>query len=271
MKGGVSMRLENKIAIITGGARGLGKAIALRFTREGARLTICDLLDCSPVAREIEDLGGEVLALQTDITSEEAVTAMARQTADKFGRIDIIINNAAAVGGIEIPDFMKPAEQLTASDWNRILEVNVKGTFLCSKAVIPYMKEQRKGIIINISSTTALGGKDRRIYQGTDMGGATLDYHAAKGAVQAMTRDMAVYLAQDGIRVNSICPGGFWRNQPEKFVKAYCQLVPMGRMGLDGKEMKGAAVFLASEASSYVTGQTLVIDGGCTSTLGWER
>ena len=97
------------------------------------------------------------------------------------------------------------------------------------------------------------------------MGGATLDYHAAKGGVLAMTRDMAVYLAPDGIRVNCISPGGFWRNQPDAFVKAYEKVIPMGRMGQDGKEMKGAAVFLASEASSYMTGSNVVIDGGLTA------
>ena len=112
---------------------------------------------------------------------------------------------------------------------------------------------------------TALAGKDRRVYRGTTMGGATVDYHAAKGGVVAMTRDMAVYLAPYGIRVNSICPGGFWRGHTETFTQQYSDLVPMGRMGIDGKEMKGAVVFFASEASSYVTGANLAIDGGLTA------
>ena len=127
------------------------------------------------------------------------------------------------------------------------------------------LKPARSGNIINIASIAGLIGKDRRHYIGTDMGGATLDYEAAKGAVISMTRDMAVYLAPDNIRVNAISPGGFWRHQPEKFVEAYNQSVPMGRMGQDGKEMKGAVVFLASEASSYVTGHNLVVDGGMTA------
>ena len=126
------------------------------------------------------------------------------------------------------------------------------------------MKPAGSGVIINLGSTAGIVGKDRRVYQGTDMGGATIDYHAAKGAVINMTRDMAVHLAPDNIRVNCISPGGFFRNQPERFVKAFSATIPMGRMGQDGKELKGAAVFLASEASSYVTGHNLVVDGGLT-------
>jgi NAD(P)-dependent dehydrogenase (short-subunit alcohol dehydrogenase family) len=127
------------------------------------------------------------------------------------------------------------------------------------------MKPAGSGVIINIASAAGLIGKDRRIYKGTTMGGATVDYHAAKGGVIAMTRDMAVYLAQFGIRVNCISPGGFWRGHTETFTRQYSDLVPMRRMGVDGKEMKGVVVFMASEASSYVTGANLAVDGGLTA------
>ena len=131
------MRLENKVAIITGSARGMGKAFALRFAREGARVTVCDVHDCKPVVAEIEAIGGQALALKTDVTSETDTVEMAKKTIDRFGRIDILVNNAAALGGLEIPDFMKPWEELTSKDWDKILDVNVKGVFLCCKAVIP--------------------------------------------------------------------------------------------------------------------------------------
>jgi NAD(P)-dependent dehydrogenase (short-subunit alcohol dehydrogenase family) len=127
------------------------------------------------------------------------------------------------------------------------------------------MKPAGRGVIVNIASAAGLIGKDRRIYRDTPMGGATVDYHAAKGGVIAMTRDMAVYLAQFGIRVNSISPGGFWRGHSETFTRQYSDLVPMRRMGEDGKELKGAVVYLASEASSYVTGIDLAVDGGLTA------
>src|SRR5512141_717834 len=144
------MLLGNKVAIITGSARGLGKAIALRFAKEGAKVVVCDIHDCRPIAEEIKSLGGDALPLKVDITREGDTAEMAQKTIDHFGRIDILVNNAAAVGGLEIPDFMKPFEKLSASDWDRILEVNIKGTFLASKAVIPYLKKQAKGNIINL-------------------------------------------------------------------------------------------------------------------------
>jgi gluconate 5-dehydrogenase len=124
------------------------------------------------------------------------------------------------------------------------------------------MKPARSGVIINIGSVAGMGGKDHRVYQGTNMGGITIDYAGAKGAIINMTREMACWLAQYNIRVNCISPGGFFRNQPDPFPAQYSYLVPMGRMGQDGKEMKGPVVFLASEASSYVTGINLPVDGG---------
>ena len=139
------------------------------------------------------------------------------------------------------------------------------GVFLSSKHVAAKaMMPAKSGAIVNIGSTAGIMSKDPRVYQGTDMGGATIDYHAAKGGVVNMTRDMAAYLAPHNIRVNCINPGGFWRRQPEAFVEALSALIPMGRMGEDRRELKGAALFLASEASSYVTGHNLVVDGGLT-------
>ena len=214
-------------------------------------------------ARKIADATGRsVLPLQLEVADEQQVEAVVDSILASFGKIDILVNNAG-----NVTSTLKPRRSRSASlsDWQNTIDVNLTGVFLCSKHVVAKtMKPQKSGAIINIGSTTGLTGKDRRVYEGTPMGGATLDYHAAKGGVIGMTRDMAVYLAPDNIRVNCISPGGFWRNQPEAFVKAYSETIPMGRMGQDGKEMKGAAVFLASEASSYCTGHNLVIDGGLT-------
>ena len=121
------MRLKNKVAIVTGSARGMGRVFALRLAKEGAKVTVCDVLDCAPVAKEIEALGGQALALKTDVSSEKDTAAMAQKTVDRFGRIDILVNNAAIIGTIETKDFVKPLEELTSADWDRILAVNIKG------------------------------------------------------------------------------------------------------------------------------------------------
>ena len=185
------MLLNNKVAIITGSARGLGKAFALRFIKEGAKVTICDIHDCDPVGAEIKALGGEVLVLKVDITSEKDTAEMAKRTVDHFGRVDVLVNNAAALA-----EHIKPFEQLSASDWNRILEVNIKGTFLASKAVIPYMKKQGKGNIINITSTTAFTGAPDFLH-----------YSTSKAGVINMTKTMARALGDFNINVNAIAPG----------------------------------------------------------------
>jgi NAD(P)-dependent dehydrogenase (short-subunit alcohol dehydrogenase family) len=149
----------------------MGRVFAMRFAQEGARVTVCDVHDCQPVGKEIEAAGGEGLVLKTDITSEKDTLEMASKTVERFGRIDILVNNAAVIGGLEIPDFMKPPEQLTSGDWDRILEVNIKGTFLCCKSVIPYMKGQGGGTIVNIASTTAFTGSPAFIHYSTSKGG----------------------------------------------------------------------------------------------------
>ena len=131
------MRLKNKVAIITGSARGLGMAFALRFAKEGAKLMICDVLDCKPVAKEIKAIGGEVLALKTDVTSEKDTTEMAKKTVDRFGRIDILVNNAAIIGNIGMTNFMKPAEQITVEEWDRILSVMLRACFFAPKPLFP--------------------------------------------------------------------------------------------------------------------------------------
>jgi len=258
--------LSSKVALVTGGARNLGLDMATAMAEAGADIAITSrkIEDARASAQRIaQDTGRRAVGLECDVADERQVEQLVDAVLKEFGKLDILINNA---GNVMSTPANAPLEKRPTELWHNTINVNVHGVFYCSKHVVDKaMKPARQGIIINIGSTAGIVGKDRRVYQGTDMGGATIDYHAAKGAVINMTRDMAVYLAPDNIRVNCISPGGFFRNQPPAFVKAYSETIPMGRMGEDGKEMKGAAVFLASEASSYVTGHNLVVDGGLTA------
>lgn len=249
------MRLENKVGIITGSARGLGRAIALRFAQEGAKLSICDILECEPVAKEIEAIGGEVLTLKTDITSEKDVAEMARKTVERYGRIDILVNNAGAIGGIEIPDFIKPVEEMVAADWDRYLEVNIKGTFNCCKAVMPYMKKQSSGSIVNIASTAGFNGSTHFLH-----------YSTSKGGVMTMTRGLAAALGEFNITVNAVAPGvvnteamqalhsGGSGNQTTSR-----QLI---KKDIQPEDIAAAVLFLASDEARMITGQTLAVNAG---------
>ncbi len=249
------MRLENKVAIITGSARGMGRVFALRFAKEGARLTICDVLDCAPLAEEIKAIGGEVLALKIDVASEKDTAEMAKKTVERFGRIDILVNNAAVIGGIEVKDFVKPVEQLVAADWDRMLAVNVKGLFLCCKAVIPYMKKQGGGKIINIASTTAFTGVPDFLH-----------YSTSKGGVVTMTRGLARALGEFNINVNAVAPGlvmteamqaAISTEESKRVVET--QLI---KKSLKPEDIAAAVVFLASDEADMITGQTLAVNAG---------
>jgi len=250
------MRLKDKVAIITGSARGLGRAFALRFAREGAKLTICDVLDCEPVAKEIEAIGGEVLALKTDVSIEKNTAEMAKKTVDRFGRIDILVNDAAAVGGIEIKDFVKPAEQIVAEDWDRILSVNVVGLFLCCKAVIPYMKKQGKGSIVNIASTAGFSGLP-----------VFLHYSTSKGGVITMTRGLATTFGDFNINVNAVAPGMVMTEAiqaifSEEEAKQAVETGQLIKRSIQPEDIADAVVFLASDEARMITGQTLGVNAG---------
>jgi 3-oxoacyl-[acyl-carrier protein] reductase len=249
------MLLKNKVAIITGSARGLGRSHALRFAKEGAKLTLCDIHDCSAVAEEVQALGGEVLPLKVDITSENETAELAKKTVDRFGRIDILVNNAAALGGLEIADFIKPFEQLVAKDWERILQVNLVGTFLVSKAVIPYMKKQNKGSIINISSTTAFTGSQ-----------VFLHYSTSKAGIINMTRTFARALGAFNINVNCVAPGAIMTETMRALVNGSAEqhLIDnqLLKKAIKPEDISAAVAFLASDEASMITGQTLGVNGG---------
>ena len=249
------MRLENKVGIITGSARGLGRAIALRFAQEGARLTICDILECEPVTKEIEAVGGEVLALKTDITSEKDTAEMAQKTIERYDRIDILVNNAGAIGGIEIPDFIKPVEEMVAEDWNRYLEVNIKGTFNCCKAVMPYMKKQSRGSIVNIASTAGFNGSTHFLH-----------YSTSKGGVMTMTRGLATALGEFNITVNAVAPGVVNTESMQALHPGGSGNQNTSRQiikkDIRPEDIAAAVLFLASDEARMITGQTLAVNAG---------
>ena len=251
----LNMQLENKVAIITGSARGLGRAFAQRFAREGVKIVVCDVHDCSPVVREIQDVDGEVLGMKVDITNEREVTEMVERTINHFGKIDILVNNAAVLGGLEQPDFIKPFEQLTSAEWDKMLAVNIKGTFLCCKSVIPHMKKQHKGNIINIVSTTGFNGAP-----------SFLHYSTSKGGLMTMTRGLATALGDFNINVNAIAPGPVMTESmrvliSEEEEKRLVQRQLLKR-SLQPEDIASAVVFLASDEASMITGQILAVNGG---------
>ena len=250
------MRLKDKVAIVTGSARGMGRVFALRFAKEGAKLTVCDILDCKPVADEIKAAGGEALALKTDVTSEKDTAEMAKKTVDRFGRIDILVNNAAIIGSIETKDFVKPMEKLTAADWDKILAVNVKGVFLSCQAVIPYMKKQGGGKIVNMASTVAFTGLPHFIH-----------YSASKGGVVTMTRSLAIALGEFDINVNAVAPGlimteAMQATYSREFYQELVDTKQLIHKSVEPEDVANAVLFMASDEADKITGQTLAVNAG---------
>lgn len=243
--------LKDKVAIVTGARRGIGRGIALAFAKNRAKVVVSDLDkgDCQKVVNEIKKLGSDGLAVKCDVSNAEEVKAMVKTTLDKFGRIDILVNNA----GI---DLMKPFKDMTEADWDKVLSVNLKSVFLCTKAVLPQMIKQKKGKVINISS---IAGK---------IGFAQSSaYCASKAGIINLTRVLALELAQHKINVNSIAPGVIETQMTEPFLKDpkmkdnLLSQTPWGRFGKP-EDIANAAVFLASDQADFITGTTLVVDGG---------
>ncbi len=250
--------LGGKTAIVTGGGRGLGLHMAEALAEAGARLAICSRRkEQLEEAREhLERAGGrKVLALGCDVTDPEQVEEVVRRTVEDFGSVDIVVNNSGATWGA--PPLEMPLER-----FDHVMRVNVRGTFLMSRSAARRMIERGSGgTIVNVSSVAGLVGGDPRYMQ-------TVGYNASKGAIISMTRDLATSWAPHGIRVNAIAPGWFptrmSRGLIERHEQEMLEDIPMRRFG-EPQDIKGAILFLASPASSYMTGQTVVVDGGLTA------
>jgi len=248
------MDLKDKVAIVTGARRGMGITHALVLAKDGVKVVVADisLEDCQKVVEEIEKNGGEAIAVKCDVSKKEEVKEMVKETVEKFGKVDILVNNAG------ITQF-KPFLELTEEEWDRTIDINLKGYFLCAQATAEEMAKQKAGVIVNIASV-AMG------QQG--IGFPTLvHYCASKGGIVGMTEALAVELAPFGIRVNAIAPGMIDTPMIDPVKKdpgtmeAMLARVPMHRVGKP-EEVSNLVLFLAPDASSYITGSTVVIDGG---------
>jgi NAD(P)-dependent dehydrogenase (short-subunit alcohol dehydrogenase family) len=247
------MRLKEKVAIVTGGARGLGKAYALRLAEEGARIVATDILDTNQVKGEIEEKGGEAIALYADVCDENSVNEAVRKTVERFGKIDILVNNAGIFADVNI----KPFHEIPLEEWDKIIRVNLTGIFVCCKAVYPQMKKQEKGKIINVSSSVFFSGVPYFLH-----------YVTSKGAIIALTRALAREVGDDGISVNSIAPGFTMSEAVEgnpKFTEQAREIAINSRCfkrAQRPEDLLGTLILLASDESDFITGQTIVVDGG---------
>jgi 3-oxoacyl-[acyl-carrier protein] reductase len=243
------MRFKDKVALVTGGARGIGREIALSFAKEGADVAIWDveIKEAENTCVEIEALGRKALALQVDVTDYPKVEEAANKILDKLGKVDILVNNA----GITKDNLLL---RMSEADWDSVLGVNLKGTFNCTKAVSKLMIKQRSGKIINIASIIGIIG---------NIGQA--NYSASKAGIIALTKTAAKELAARNITVNAIAPGFIQTDMTTKLLEdikeKMLEAIPLKRFGSTG-DVAGVCLFLASEQAGYITGQTIVVDGG---------
>ncbi|USD13721.1 SDR family oxidoreductase [Priestia megaterium] len=245
--------LTGKTAIITGGGRGLGEQMAEGLTEAGANIVLCSRKQeaCQQVADRLARLDVKTLALTCDISQPEDIKNVVHQTIETFGRIDILINNSGATWGA-------PVEEMPLEAWKKVMNINVTGTFLMSQEAGKEMIKQKAGKIINIASIAGLGGTDPQYMD-------TIGYNTSKGAVITFTKDLAVKWGQHNIQVNAIAPGFFPTKMSGAIMEQgkdyFLSQTPLKRFGSDA-DLKGAAVFLASAASNYITGDILTVDGG---------
>jgi len=249
------MRLKDKVAIITGGNQGIGRDYCFGFIKEGAKVVVAarNIEKSEALVKELIAAGGDAIALKVDVSSQEDTEMMAAKTVEKYGKIDILLNNAAIYSGLS----MQPWDTITPEEWDWVFSVNVKGQWLTMKAVTPYMKQSGKGKIINTASTTMLMGIPFLIH-----------YASSKAAVMGMTRCVAAEVGEFGINVNTICPGltlteasTEMKGQPPGLAEFVANMSAM-KKSQQPEDLVGAALFLASDESDFISGQMLVVDGG---------
>ena len=247
------MRLKGKVAIVTGAGGGIGKALATRLASDGASVVIADLQKYDQAAAEIaKATGARTLGMETDVSAEDQVARMAAQAVKTFGRIDILVNNAAVFSALEL----KPFDKISAAEWRKVMDVNALGVFLCCRACVPHMRAAGGGRIINLASGAPLKGVP-----------LFLHYISSKGAVIAMTRGLAREVGKNGITVNSLAPG-FTLSENVAKHEVHVRQGEMTKLTRaiqrDEKpeDLVGTVSFLASEDAAFITGQTLVVDGG---------
>ena len=244
------MRLKDKVALITGGGSGIGAAVARRFAQEGAKIAIgdVDVEGAEKVASEIKDAGGEALICKADVRKRDEVEAMVDHILREYGRLDILINNAGVTRD-------SLCARMSEEDWNFVVDVNLKGTFLCSKAAFRPMRKQRYGKIVNTASVAVRGNVGQ------------VNYSASKAGIIGLTRTLALEFARAGICVNCIAPGfietPMTEGLPEKVKEEALKRIPLGRLGKP-EEVANLHLFLASPESDYITGQVFFIDGGAS-------
>ena len=244
------MRLAEKVAIVTGAGQGIGRAISFGLAGEGARVVLADInaKGAKAAAAEIEEKGSESLACQVDVSQAESVQNLKELTLRRFGRIDILVNNAGIYPICSV-------SEMTEEVWDRVVDTNLGGNFLCSRAVVPFMRSAKAGRIICVSSTIG--------YKGAKHGA---HYAASKAGIIGFVKALAREVAPDGITVNAICPGVTDTAQPrghrsEEELMSQAKSIPLGRIGQPG-DMVGPVMFLASDAAAYITGQALMVTGG---------
>ncbi|MBD7936559.1 MULTISPECIES: SDR family oxidoreductase [Cytobacillus] len=248
--------LSGKTAIVTGGGRGLGEQIAEGFAEAGANIVLCSRKkeNCDEVANRLKELGVEVLTFKCDITNPEDVQTVVDETIQRFGKIDILVNNSGATWGA-------PVEEMPLEAFQKVVNVNVVGTFLMSQAVGKAMLVEKQGKIINIASVAGLKGSNPELMD-------AIGYNSSKGGVISFTKDLAVKWGPRGIHVNAIAPGFFPTKMSKVLIERnserFLQRTPLRKFGSDS-DLKGVALFLASGASDFITGETIAVDGGTTA------
>lgn len=253
---GSESRLAGRVALITGAAGGIGGAIADAFAAAGADLCLADRADTAAIVAAVVRHGRRALDVTLDVTRRAEIDAAVQHTVDAFGRLDVLVNVAGVVS-------TGPAATLAETEWDRVLDINLKGTFLCCQAVIPTMRRRRWGRIINMGSVIGKNGGNPRpwIDPAEQQRASNAAYGAAKAGVHALTAFLARELASDGITVNAIAPGPIASAMTREFPATLRALIPVGRMG-QPQDVADAALFLAGEAAAFVTGEVLDVNGG---------